>query len=82
MKKKILSISVAMILFTIGVVTPTIAADVYYVQRGDSLWKIAQKYQIGLSEIIQANPQFKNPNLIYPGQKVYIPNIHRCNQIY
>lgn len=81
MKKKILSITVAMTLFTIGGVTPTIAADVYYVQRGDSLWKIAQKYQIGLSEIIQANPQFKNPNLIYPGQKVYIPNIDTIKSI-
>ncbi|SHK18116.1 SafA/ExsA family spore coat assembly protein [Paramaledivibacter caminithermalis] len=47
--------------------------DVYIVQRGDSLWKIAVKYQIGLSEIIAANPQFKNPDLIYPGNKVYVP---------
>lgn len=49
--------------------------DTYIVQRGDSLWKIAVKYQIGVKEIIQANPQFKNPNLIYPNQKVNIPNI-------
>jgi len=47
--------------------------DVYTVQRGDSLWKIAVKYQVGISEIIAANPQFKNPDLIYPGDKVYIP---------
>lgn len=45
----------------------------YTVQPGDSLWKIAVKYQVGLSEIIQSNPQFKNPALIYPGQKVTIP---------
>ena len=43
------------------------------VVKGDSLWKIAVNYQIGLSEIIAANPQFSNPDLIYPGQKVYIP---------
>jgi uncharacterized YkwD family protein/spore coat assembly protein SafA len=49
--------------------------DVYIVQRGDSMWKIAVKYQIGLSEIIQANPQIKNPALIYPNQKLNIPNI-------
>jgi uncharacterized YkwD family protein/spore coat assembly protein SafA len=47
--------------------------DVYTVQPGDSLWKIAQKYKVGLSEIIRANPQFANPNLIYPGQKVKVP---------
>ncbi|WP_242866779.1 SafA/ExsA family spore coat assembly protein [Abyssisolibacter fermentans] len=47
--------------------------DTYTVVRGDSLWKIAVKYQVGLSEIIAANKQFKNPNLIYPGDKVYVP---------
>lgn len=50
------------------------ATDTYIVQRGDSLWKIAVKYQIGLSEIIAANPQLQaNPDLIYPMQKVTIP---------
>ncbi|WP_206529758.1 SafA/ExsA family spore coat assembly protein [Brevibacillus sp. SYP-B805] len=47
--------------------------DVYTVQPGDSLWKIAQKYKVGLAEIIRANPQIRNPNLIYPGQKVKVP---------
>jgi len=45
------------------------------VQWGDSLWKIAVKYQVGLSELIQSNPQIKNPNLIYPGQKINIPDL-------
>ncbi|KUP04506.1 hypothetical protein Q73_15360 [Bacillus coahuilensis m2-6] len=57
------------------------AADVYTVQKGDSLWKIAVRYQIGLSEIIQANPQFKNPALIYPGDKVTVPNIDATKSI-
>lgn len=47
----------------------------YTVVSGDSLWKIAVKYQVGLSEIINANPQIKNKALIYPGQKINIPNI-------
>jgi uncharacterized YkwD family protein/spore coat assembly protein SafA len=52
------------------------AQDTYYtVQPGDSMWKIAQKYQVGISEIVAANPQIKNPSLIYPGQKVKIPVI-------
>lgn len=56
-------------------------AETYTVQRGDSLWKISLKYQIGLSEIIEANPQIKNPDLIYPGQKVNIPTIDHIKAI-
>ncbi|WP_409978355.1 SafA/ExsA family spore coat assembly protein [Anoxybacteroides tepidamans] len=53
----------------------------YVVQPGDSLWKIAVRYQVGLSEIIEANPQFSNPHLIYPGQKVYVPILDDVKQI-
>lgn len=37
------------------------------------MWKIAVKYQVGTSEVIKANPQVTNPNLIYPGQVLSIP---------
>jgi uncharacterized YkwD family protein/spore coat assembly protein SafA len=42
---------------------------------GDTMWKLAVKYQVGTSEIIAANPQVSNPNLIYPGQMLYIPTV-------
>jgi uncharacterized YkwD family protein/spore coat assembly protein SafA len=47
----------------------------YTVQSGDSMWKIAVKYQVGVSEIISSNPQISNPNLIYPGQKLTVPTM-------
>lgn len=48
--------------------------DTYTVQPGDSLWKIAVKYRVGLREIIEANPETKaRPWLIYPGQKIKVP---------
>ena len=43
------------------------------VVKGDTMWKLAVKYQVGTSEIIQANPQVTNPDLIYPGQLLTIP---------
>src|SRR5690606_4717392 len=49
------------------------AANSYTVVSGDSLWKIAVKTQTGVQELINANPQLKNPNLIYPGQKINVP---------
>ncbi len=55
-------------------VTGSAMANIYHtVKSGDSMWKIAVKYETGLSEIISANPQIKNPSLIYPGQKITIP---------
>lgn len=49
------------------------AASSYTVVSGDSLWKIAVKTQTGVQELIDSNPQLANPNLIYPGQKINIP---------
>jgi uncharacterized YkwD family protein/spore coat assembly protein SafA len=47
--------------------------DTYTVKPGDSMWIISVKYRIGLSEIIAANPQIRNPRLIYPGNKITVP---------
>lgn len=46
---------------------------VYIVQKGDTLWGIAKRYQVALTALIAANPQIKNPNLIYVGNRVRIP---------
>lgn len=49
------------------------AQPVYYqVVKGDSLWSIAMRYGLSLSQLIQLNPQIKNPNLIYIGDEVRI----------
>ncbi len=52
-----------------------VSAASHTVVKGDSMWKIAVKYQIGVSEIIEANPQIANPNLIYPGQVLTVPEL-------
>lgn len=50
------------------------AADLTHtVVRGDTMWKLAVRYHVGTGEIIAANPQIKNPDLIYPGQVLTIP---------
>lgn len=54
----------------------------YTVVPGDSMWKIAVKFQVGLSEIISANPQIKNPALIYPKQVLSIPRVAEATTNY
>lgn len=51
------------------------ATKTHTVVSGDSMWKIANKYEVGLSEIKGANPQIKNYDLIYPGQVINIPTV-------
>ncbi|MGI6286209.1 hypothetical protein MHOCP_13160 [Moorella humiferrea] len=45
----------------------------YTVQPGDSMYSIAQKFNVSLDALIAANPQVKDPNLIYPGEVLCIP---------
>lgn len=45
------------------------------VVKGDTMWKLAVKYETGTQEIIDANPHVSNPNLIYPSQILTIPQL-------
>lgn len=45
----------------------------YTVKKGDSLWAIAKANSAALADLIGANPQIKNPSLIYPGQVINLP---------
>ncbi|HHW47726.1 MAG TPA: SafA/ExsA family spore coat assembly protein [Clostridiaceae bacterium] len=74
MKRRIL-ILLTILIILVSVLHVNAQNITHTVKWGDTLWKIAVKYQVGLSEIIQHNPQIKNPSLIYPGQKIVIPNI-------
>lgn len=53
-------------------ISASAASSTYTVVKGDTLWKIASKNQVGLSELISLNPNLANPDLIYPGQKINI----------
>ena len=71
--KKILISLIAV--FQITAVLPSYAQSTqsYTVVKGDSMWKIAVKHEVGLSEIKSANLHIINPDIIYPGQVLNIP---------
>lgn len=54
--------------------TQTNKLSFHIVKKGDMLYKIAQMHNMSLSELLKLNPQIKNPNRIYVGQKVYVKN--------
>lgn len=48
---------------------------IYTIQQGDTMFRIANRYGISLNELINANPQIPNPNVIYVGQRICIPRV-------
>ena len=81
MKKKISSMVLALVL-AFAMTVPAFAATTHTVAAGDTMWKLAVKYQVGTSEIIAANPQIKNANLIYPGDVLTIPMLDTSVRAY
>ena len=67
--------SILAVLLIVPALFLSVSAATHTVVSGDSLWKIATTYQVGLSEIKSANPQITNFDLIYPGQVINIPTL-------
>ena len=76
MKKILISAGVLASAITLSFTTGAEASNTHTVVKGDTMWKIAVKHEIGLSEIKNANPHISNPDLIYPGQILNIPEIN------
>nr|WP_078545375.1 SafA/ExsA family spore coat assembly protein [Litchfieldia alkalitelluris] len=51
---------------------------IHIVQKGETLWKISQKYGVDFEELKKLNSQLSNPDMIMPGMKIKIPsgNVH------
>lgn len=47
---------------------------IHIVQKGDTLWTIAKKYNVDFNALKSLNNQLSNPDMIYPGMKIKIPS--------
>lgn len=45
----------------------------HVVHRGDTMSAIAARSGVSLSELIAANPQIRNPSIIFPGDRIALP---------
>ena len=52
---------------------PVLGVVDYVVQPGDTMYLIAQRFGVSLDALIRANPQVRNPDLIFPGEVIHIP---------
>ncbi|HUW66274.1 MAG TPA: LysM domain-containing protein [Spirochaetia bacterium] len=45
----------------------------YVVQPGDTIYEIGRRFGYTVDQIVAANPNLKDPNLIYPGEVLELP---------
>jgi len=51
------------------------ARGIYHeVQKGETLWRISQSYQVPIQEIISVN-KLTDPDRLVPGQLLFIPTV-------
>ena len=77
MFKRVLFILVLMVVMTSGVVQTVSAQSsgpVYIIQEGDTLSYIAARFNVSLTDLINANPDI-DPNVLSEGQQIVIPGL-------
>lgn len=73
--KRMIVTCFSLLALTASVISASAAPLTHTVVRGDTMWKVASKYEVGTKEVIDANTQIKNPDLIYPGDILNIPQL-------
>ncbi|KAB2337384.1 LysM peptidoglycan-binding domain-containing protein [Cytobacillus depressus] len=78
---KRLSLYIVCVLLTFSITGRAAAKTEYIVQKGDTFWEIALSNKVELDILIQMNSQVSNPDIIFPGQKIFIPGGKRIVNI-
>ena len=72
MKKTLFFLAAFTILAT-GTAMPA-SAQHCDVQKGDSMWRIAKRYNVLFKDVLELNKHFKNPHMIHPKDEVELPD--------
>lgn len=71
--KTLLMKTLFLIALAFGIALPVSAAEIT-VKSGDSMWKIAQRYNVSFNEVLRLNKHFKDVNMIHIDAKIIIPD--------
>ena len=69
MKKTLLFLSFVTFVFGFS----SVSSAQCTVQRGDSIWHIAERYKIPFNKMLELNRHLHNPHLIFPQDKIEMP---------
>lgn len=51
-----------------------LGAVAYKIKKGDTLWDLSKKHGTSVKRLVALNPQICDPDLIYAGNKLYLPD--------
>lgn len=71
--KKYFAVYALLVTIILGSATPAFAQHCN-TQKGDSMWRIAQKYHVVFHELLKLNRHYPNQNLIHPHDKIELPD--------
>lgn len=71
--KKLIITTAAFLTLATGVAMPA-SAQHCDVQRGDSMWRIAKRYNVPFAKVLILNKHFRNQHLIHPRDEVELPD--------
>lgn len=54
----------------------SLALEMYRIKPGDTMWNISQEQNVDFHVLLNLNKQIIQPELIYPGQSIYLPDDH------
>lgn len=72
MKKLLITLGLSVTLAT-GFAVPA-SAKHCVTQHGDSMWKIAERYNVFFKEILDLNRHYQDQDLIHPNDKIILPD--------
>lgn len=71
--KKTLFFLLSLTILATGLAMPA-SAQHCDVQRGDSMWRIAKRYNVLFKDVLELNKHFRNQHLIHPQDEVELPD--------
>lgn len=54
---------------------------IYVVRKNDNIYQLAKCFNISMKELLKVNPHIQNPDMIYPGDKIFVPRAHANHNI-
>lgn len=65
---------ITLFLFSFLPLSLEVGAATYKIQKGDTLWDLSKQFQVSFKILLIDNPHLGNPNVIFPGETIYIPD--------